>query len=98
MDRDLGSGRATSARPVSADAGSVGRLTIPALGLAGCLAILSQGALGPFLPLIDDALETSVSLVGQVPAASMLLASILGRLSRTRPRPMSVLESKPQPQ
>ena len=78
MDRGRGSERVEAARPVPADAGSVGRLTIPALGLAGFLAILSQSALGPFLPLIADALGTSVSLVGQVPAASMLLASVLG--------------------
>ena len=61
-----------------AGAGNAGRLTIPALGLAGFLAILSQSALGPFLPLIAEALGTTVSLLGQVPAASMLLASFLG--------------------
>ena len=76
-DRREGSDR-TGGREAPAAAGSVGRITIPALGLAGFLAILSQSALGPFLPLIADALETSVSLVGQVPAASMLLASFLG--------------------
>lgn len=70
--------RAATMPRTPADAGSAGRLTIPALGLAGFLAILSQSALGPFLPLIAEALGTSVSLVGQVPAASMLLASCLG--------------------
>src|SRR5918998_6878091 len=78
MDRGQGSGRVEAARPVPPDAGTVGRLTIPALGLSGFLAILSQSALGPFLPLIAEALGTSVSLLGQVPAASMLLASFLG--------------------
>ena len=82
-DREQVSGRAEAVRQAGqrqavASTGSVGRLTIPALGLAGFLAILSQSALGPFLPLIADALGTSVSLVGQVPAASMLLASVLG--------------------
>jgi len=70
--------RTVSARRSAEGTGSVGRLTIPALGLAGFLAILSQSALGPFLPLIAEALGTSVSLLGQIPAASMLLASALG--------------------
>jgi MFS transporter, DHA1 family, inner membrane transport protein len=55
-----------------------GKLTIAALALAGFVAILSQGALGPFLALVADDLGTTVSLVGQVPAVSMLLAAALG--------------------
>ncbi|MCC7367742.1 MAG: MFS transporter [Chloroflexi bacterium] len=40
--------------------------------------ILSQSAFSPFLPTIADALGTTVALLGQAPAASMLLAGILG--------------------
>lgn len=40
--------------------------------------ILSQSAFAPFLPLIAVSLDTSVALLGQAPAASMLLAGALG--------------------
>ena len=40
--------------------------------------ILSQSAFSPFLPLIGESLGVSVALLGQAPAASMLLAGVLG--------------------
>jgi predicted MFS family arabinose efflux permease len=53
---------------------------IPSLTLAVCVNMLLSLALGPFLPSIADDLGISVSLAGQVPAASMLLATALGLL------------------
>lgn len=51
---------------------------IPSLTLAVSANMLLSLALGPFLPAIADDLGISVSLAGQVPAATMLLATALG--------------------
>jgi predicted MFS family arabinose efflux permease len=39
---------------------------------------LGSLALGPFVPIVADDLRTTVALVGQVPAATMLVAALLG--------------------
>ncbi|HUG15085.1 MAG TPA: MFS transporter [Thermomicrobiales bacterium] len=51
---------------------------VPALSLASFVTMLNAMALGPFLPVIARDLGTSVSLLGQIPALSMLLAALLG--------------------
>jgi DHA1 family inner membrane transport protein len=51
---------------------------LAALGVAALLTPLSTFALSPFLPAIATDLGTRVGLLGQIPAASMLLAAVLG--------------------
>lgn len=69
----IGAGRAP-ARPGLA----TGPVVVVSISVASFATILSQSAFSPFLPLIADSLDTSVALLGQAPAASMLLAGILG--------------------
>lgn len=54
------------------------RWIIPTLTLATFVSMLNAMALGPFLPVISEDLGTSVALLGQVPALSMLLAALIG--------------------
>lgn len=65
-------------RPAARPATSAGPLVVVAIASASFSTILSQSAFAPFLPLIAQTLGTSVALLGQVPAASMLLAGALG--------------------
>jgi predicted MFS family arabinose efflux permease len=51
---------------------------VPVLTLTTFAVMVNAMALGPFLPFIADELGTSVALLGQVPAMSMLLAAVLG--------------------
>ena len=48
------------------------------LALAAVVTMLGAGAYGPFLPAIAEAVGTTVPVVGQLPAASLLLAATLG--------------------
>jgi MFS transporter, DHA1 family, inner membrane transport protein len=54
------------------------RWVVPALSLATFLTMLNAMALGPFLPVISREFNTSVALLGQIPALTMLLAALLG--------------------
>ena len=54
------------------------RWLIVSLMAATFVNFLGALALGPFLPQVADDLNTSVALVGQVPALTMLLAALLG--------------------
>ena len=54
------------------------RWPVPALTLATFVAMTSGFGLGPFLPVIARELDTPVALLGQVPAAMLLLAAMLG--------------------
>lgn len=49
---------------------------VPALGLAALIGQLSVLGLGPFLPVMADAFDTSIALLGQVPAGITLLAAV----------------------
>jgi MFS transporter, DHA1 family, inner membrane transport protein len=51
---------------------------VPVLTLTTFAVMVNAMALGPFLPFIADEFGTSVALLGQVPAMSMLLAAVLG--------------------
>jgi predicted MFS family arabinose efflux permease len=51
---------------------------VPVLTLATFVMMLQSMALGPLLPDIAADLDTSVSLLGQIPAAVMVLASVIG--------------------
>lgn len=51
---------------------------VPVLALAAFVNMTGALALGPFLPVIADELETNVGVLGQVPALAMLLAAALG--------------------
>jgi predicted MFS family arabinose efflux permease len=53
-------------------------IVVVSIAAASFSTILSQSAFAPFLPLIGESLDTSVALLGQAPAASMLLAGALG--------------------
>jgi predicted MFS family arabinose efflux permease len=55
-----------------------GRWLIVALMTATFVNFLGSLALGPFLPQVADDLDTTVALVGQIPALVMLLAALLG--------------------
>jgi len=68
-----GAGRAP-ARPGLA----TGPVVVVSIAVASFTTILSQSAFSPFLPLISETLGVSVALLGQAPAASMLLAGLLG--------------------
>ena len=54
------------------------RWLIPALALAAFVALLGAVSYGPFLPVMAADIGTSIPLLGQLPAASMLLAAALG--------------------
>ncbi|HEY3080454.1 MAG TPA: MFS transporter [Chloroflexota bacterium] len=64
--------RRHGARPT----GEVGLLS--AISVPPSLAVLSALALAPFLPLLAAELGSTVALLGQIPAASMLVAAALG--------------------
>lgn len=51
---------------------------VPVLTMATLVTMLHAMALGPLMPVIAKDLNTSVSLLGQVPALSMLLGAMLG--------------------
>jgi MFS transporter, DHA1 family, inner membrane transport protein len=68
---------ATIAQPASASEASA-RWLVPTLTLATFAVMTSAFGLGPFLPVIARELDTSVALVGQIPASMMLLAALLG--------------------
>jgi MFS family permease len=53
------------------------RLLVPVLTLGVTVAILSARALGVFLPMMAADLDTSVSVMGQVPSLMLLLAGAL---------------------
>lgn len=55
-----------------------GRWLVPVLTLATFVTALQAIVLGPILPDIADDLDASVSLLGQIPAATMLLAAMVG--------------------
>ena len=59
-------------------AASSARWPVPALTLATFVTMTSGLGLGPFLPVIAQELDTPVALLGQVPAAMLLLAAVLG--------------------
>jgi predicted MFS family arabinose efflux permease len=54
------------------------RWLVPTLTLATFVTMTSGFGLGPFLPVIARELDTPVALIGQVPAAMLLLAALLG--------------------
>ena len=56
-------------------------LVVPVLTLATFVTMLHAMALGPILPEIARDLDTSVALLGQIPALTMLLAAIVGLLA-----------------
>lgn len=56
-------------------------LVVPVLTLATFVTMLHAMALGPILPEIAQDLDTSVALLGQIPALTMLLAAIVGLLA-----------------
>ncbi|MCC6176496.1 MAG: MFS transporter [Chloroflexi bacterium] len=56
----------------------MGPLVTPSIALAAFAAILTQSAFGPFLPVMAESLDTTIALLGQIPAVSMLLAALLG--------------------
>lgn len=62
------------------DAMSV-RWVVPVLTLATFVTMLHAMALGPILPDIARDLDTSVALLGQIPALMMLLAAVVGLLA-----------------
>ena len=51
---------------------------VPALSASAFIGMLGVLALGPFLPIMAADLNTSVALLGQVPALAMLVAAALG--------------------
>lgn len=55
-----------------------GPIVVVSIAASSFCTILSQSAFAPFLPLIGATLDTSVALLGQAPAVSMLLAGALG--------------------
>src|SRR3954462_5421201 len=57
---------------------TLSRWLVPALMAATFVNFLGALALGPFLPQVAADLDTSISLVGQVPALVTLLAALLG--------------------
>jgi predicted MFS family arabinose efflux permease len=67
--------RADNERAAAGD----GRL-LAAICFAALVGFLLASALSPFFPLIADDLGTSVALLGQIPALSMLVAAVLGLL------------------
>lgn len=56
------------------------RWPVPILTLATFVTMTSGFGLGPFLPVLARDLDTPVALLGQVPAAMLLLAAVLGLL------------------
>ncbi len=54
---------------------------VPVLTMSTFLAMLHTAALGPLLPAIASDLDTSIALLGQIPAATMLLAAGLGMIT-----------------
>src|SRR6186997_8726 len=56
----------------------ISRWLVAALMVATFVNFLGSLALGPFLPQVAHDLETTVALVGQVPALVLLLAALLG--------------------
>lgn len=54
------------------------RWLVPALAMATFVAMLHAMAIGPLIPDIAGDLDTSVALLGQIPALTMLLAAGLG--------------------
>ena len=54
------------------------RRLLPALAFAAFVAMLGAVAYAPFLPVMAAAVGTSIPLLGQLPAAGMLLAAALG--------------------
>ena len=67
-ERSAGRGRAARA----------GVWLIAALALAAVVALLGSTTYGPFLPVMAADLGVGIPLLGQLPAASMLLAAVLG--------------------
>jgi predicted MFS family arabinose efflux permease len=63
---------------VEARAAAADRRLVPVLTLATFVTMLQAMALAPLLPAISDDLGTSVSLLGQIPAATMFLAAAIG--------------------
>lgn len=53
---------------------------IAALALANFVGMLGATSYGPFLPVMAAAFGVGIPLLGQLPAASMLLAAVLGLL------------------
>lgn len=62
----------------AAPARRAGGWLLPAVSVPPGLSVLSALAVAPFLPTIAAELGSTVALLGQVPAASMLVASALG--------------------
>ena len=59
-------------------------LLVPVLTLGVTVAILSARAQGVFLPMMAADLDTSVSVMGPVPALMLLLSTALVWLSRPK--------------
>jgi predicted MFS family arabinose efflux permease len=55
-----------------------GRWLVPVLASATFIAMLQAMALSPLLPVVSSDIGTSVSLLGQIPAITMLAAGLLG--------------------
>lgn len=55
-----------------------GAWVIPTLVVVTFVGMLSGVAYGPFLPIMAEAVNVSVPLLGQLPALNMLLAAVLG--------------------
>jgi predicted MFS family arabinose efflux permease len=62
-------------------AGAGSRRILATICLAPIAALLISIAFGPFLPTIASELGTSVAVVGQIPALSMLGAAVLGLIA-----------------
>ncbi|HEV2128865.1 MAG TPA: MFS transporter [Thermomicrobiales bacterium] len=60
------------------DRNPAGTWLVPVLTLSTFVTMLQAMALGPLLPDISEDLDTSVSLLGQIPAATMFLAALIG--------------------
>ena len=65
-------------RPPARPGLSATPVVVVSIAGASFATILSQSSFSPFLPLISETLDVSVALLGQAPAASMLLAGLLG--------------------
>lgn len=66
------------APPAAPERGAGGAAVLAAICLAPLVGFLLATALSPFFPVIAADLGTSVALLGQIPAVSMLVAAVFG--------------------
>ena len=64
--------------PPTGSIGPAGLLVVPVLALTSFVSFLGHLTLGPFLPVMAEAMGVSVALLGQVPALATLVAALLG--------------------